>query len=74
MLPILGEMSDDSPQETLARLKHASNALDAVHDASDITAQELARDHRAAGNGANTVINGIYKPKRKTNVAPRNSA
>jgi hypothetical protein len=57
-------VSDDSPQETLARLKEASDALDAAQDASQITAQEIARDQRADGN-ATLVINGIHQPKRK---------
>jgi hypothetical protein len=58
-------MSDDSPQETLARLKKASDDLDAVQSESDITAQELARDHRTVSN-ALPVIRGDRKPKRKT--------
>ena len=56
-------MSDDSARDTLARLKEMSDALDAVQNASDITAQEIARDQRVDGNIA-PVINGIHKPKR----------
>jgi hypothetical protein len=55
---------DDSAKETLARLKKASDALDAVQDASDITAQEIARDKRAHGTVA-SVTNGVHKPKRQ---------
>jgi hypothetical protein len=35
-----------------------------VQAASDISAQEIARDQRADGN-ANVVISDIHKPKRK---------
>jgi hypothetical protein len=55
-------VSDDSPQETLARLKKASDALDVVQNDSDIIAQEIARGHRAVSNALQ--VTSDRKPKR----------
>jgi hypothetical protein len=57
-------VSDDSPQETFARLKKASDALDAAQDASHLTTDEIDRAQQAGGKAA-SVINGVYQPNRK---------
>jgi hypothetical protein len=45
----------------LARLKHASDALDAAQDASQTTTREIAHAQRAVETA--TAINGIHKPQ-----------
>jgi hypothetical protein len=58
-------LSDDSVENTLARLEEVSNALDAAKDTSHITTHEIAHAQRADRH-ANFMIDGIHQPKGPT--------
>ena len=63
-----GRLADDSPKDTLARLKDASEALDAAQKASKTTVREVARAKRVVAKikKASKVLPAPHKLKRKS--------
>ena len=61
-------MADDSPKETLARLKDASEALEAAQRASKVTVREVTRAKRVVAKiKKNSKILPVpHKLKRKS--------
>ena len=61
-------MADESPKETLARLKDASEALEAAQKASKTTVREVARAKRAVAKikKDSRLLPAPHKLKRRT--------
>ena len=65
---IINAVSDESPKETLARLKRASKALAVAQKASQTTVREVTRAKRSVARLKKqaTTLPGLHKIKRKS--------